>query len=442
MASRALTVWGVEVSEESVACAIENAGLNGITNAAFFAGEVGRSLEELAERAGPPDVVVVDPPRAGLSGKALRALARLEAPRIVYVSCNPTTLAGNVKDLVADWGYTLERVRPVDMFPHTPHVESVSLRLLTDAGAGGRASLMIEGQEGVSWDDWVALARACEEHGLEGLFRSDHYQSVFDVSPAAARSTPGRRSPALAAVTERIRLGHDGLAGDLPAAVGALAHGRDRRPRLGRARRARARRAAGTPHEHEAHGFPFPDLDERMEILEEQLEIVHRQWTEEEFSFEGRHYRLERCRAEPKPLQKPHPPIVMGGGAGPRVARLAARWADEYNTPFASVEDCRERPGRIAQACEREGREPIVFSLMSAVLRRPRPRARRSSVPRRRLERMGRGRRSGRVPARRGQCWSARSTRCVARLARVRAPSGSSASFSSISTTPISTWCG
>jgi 23S rRNA (uracil1939-C5)-methyltransferase len=127
MASRALTVWGIEVNEESVACAIENAGLNEITNTAFFAGEVGRSLAELAERAGPPDVAVVDPPRAGLSGKALRALARLEAPKIVYVSCNPTTLAGNVKELAAEWGYTLVRCRPVDMFPHTPHVESVSL---------------------------------------------------------------------------------------------------------------------------------------------------------------------------------------------------------------------------------------------------------------------------------------------------------------------------
>ena len=128
MASQALTVWGVEANEESVACAIENAGLNGVTNAAFFAGEVGRSLEELAERAGPPDVVVVDPPRAGLSGKALRALARLEAPKIVYVSCNPTTLAGNVKELAAEWGYPLERVRPVDMFPHTPHVERLAAR--------------------------------------------------------------------------------------------------------------------------------------------------------------------------------------------------------------------------------------------------------------------------------------------------------------------------
>jgi 23S rRNA (uracil1939-C5)-methyltransferase len=127
LASWALTVWGVEVSEESVACALENADLNGITNAAFFAGETADSLAELRERAGDPDVVIVDPPRAGLSGKALRRLGRLEAPRIVYVSCNPTTLAGNVKELAAEWDYRLERVRPVDMFPHTPHVESVSL---------------------------------------------------------------------------------------------------------------------------------------------------------------------------------------------------------------------------------------------------------------------------------------------------------------------------
>jgi 23S rRNA (uracil1939-C5)-methyltransferase len=127
LASRALTVWGLEVSEESVACALENADLNGISNAAFFAGEAADALAELRERAGDPDVIVVDPPRAGLSNKAVRRLGRLEAARIVYVSCNPTTLAGNVKELAASWGYTLERVVPVDMFPHTPHVESVAL---------------------------------------------------------------------------------------------------------------------------------------------------------------------------------------------------------------------------------------------------------------------------------------------------------------------------
>jgi 23S rRNA (uracil1939-C5)-methyltransferase len=127
LASRALTVWGVEVSEESVACALENAELNGITNAAFFAGNVGAAVDELRERSGDPDVVVVDPPRAGLAGKALRRTGRIGAPRLVYVSCNPTTLASDVKVLQDEYGYRLVRTRPVDMFPHTPHVESVSL---------------------------------------------------------------------------------------------------------------------------------------------------------------------------------------------------------------------------------------------------------------------------------------------------------------------------
>src|SRR5438128_2752725 len=127
MAAHALTVWGVDVSEESVACALENADLNGIGNAAFFAGNVGQALEELRDRAGPPDVVVVDPPRAGLAGRALRRVGEAGAPRLVYVSCNPTTLAGDLKRLAADYGYGLERARPVDMFPHTPHVETVAL---------------------------------------------------------------------------------------------------------------------------------------------------------------------------------------------------------------------------------------------------------------------------------------------------------------------------
>jgi 23S rRNA (uracil1939-C5)-methyltransferase len=127
MAANALTVWGIEISEESVACAIENQELNSIGNAAFFAGNVGEVLRELRDRAGDPGVVVVDPPRAGLAGKALKRLGEIGAPRIVYVSCNPTTLAADVKRLRDDYGYSLVRARPVDMFPHTPHVECVSL---------------------------------------------------------------------------------------------------------------------------------------------------------------------------------------------------------------------------------------------------------------------------------------------------------------------------
>jgi 23S rRNA (uracil1939-C5)-methyltransferase len=127
LAKDALTVWGIEVSEESVARAIENAELNEITNAAFFAGNVGLAIEELRDRSGPPDLVVVDPPRAGLAGKALRRLGRIGAPQIVYVSCNPTTLASDLKTLREQFGYELRRAQPVDMFPHTPHVECVTL---------------------------------------------------------------------------------------------------------------------------------------------------------------------------------------------------------------------------------------------------------------------------------------------------------------------------
>jgi 23S rRNA (uracil1939-C5)-methyltransferase len=135
LAKDALTVWGIEISEESVACALENAELNGITNSAFFAGNVGQVVDDLLERSGAPDVVVVDPPRAGLAGKALRRLGTIGAPRIVYVSCNPTTLAGDVKVLREEYGYELLRATPVDMFPHTPHVETVALLEKTAASS-------------------------------------------------------------------------------------------------------------------------------------------------------------------------------------------------------------------------------------------------------------------------------------------------------------------
>lgn len=127
LAGSARHVWGVEISEEATACAIENAEVNGIGNASFFAGNVGQSLEELRERAGEPDVVIVDPPRAGLAGKALRRAGALQAQRMVYVSCNPTTLAGDLAVLRDEFGYELSHCTPVDMFPHTPHIESVSL---------------------------------------------------------------------------------------------------------------------------------------------------------------------------------------------------------------------------------------------------------------------------------------------------------------------------
>ena len=120
-------VWGVELVEEAVADAIENAKLNGVDNTRFFAGDVRLVMRELLEQSGSPDVVVVDPPRAGLSQKVVRRIIEADAQRVVYVSCNPTTLAPNARQLVDDGGYELRTVRPVDMFPQTPHIECVAL---------------------------------------------------------------------------------------------------------------------------------------------------------------------------------------------------------------------------------------------------------------------------------------------------------------------------
>jgi 23S rRNA (uracil1939-C5)-methyltransferase len=126
MALDAAEVWGVELVEQAVADGIENARLNGVDNAHFFAGDVRLAMRPLLERSGRPDVVVVDPPRAGLSQKVVRRVLEAKANRVVYVSCNPTTLAPNARQM-ADAGFALRTVRPVDMFPQTPHIECVAL---------------------------------------------------------------------------------------------------------------------------------------------------------------------------------------------------------------------------------------------------------------------------------------------------------------------------
>lgn len=131
MAEHAKHVWGVEIVEDAVADAAANANLNGVTNADFVAGDMRIALPQLIEHAGTPDVAVLDPPRAGLSAKVVRRVLDAAPKRIVYVSCNPDTLAPNLKQLVES-GYSLRRVRPVDMFPHTPHIECVTVLDLVD----------------------------------------------------------------------------------------------------------------------------------------------------------------------------------------------------------------------------------------------------------------------------------------------------------------------
>jgi F420-dependent oxidoreductase-like protein len=231
-----------------------------------------------------------------------------------------------------------------------------------------RVYLMIEGQEDVTWDQWVALARACEEHGLEGLFRSDHYVSVSG-RPERGSLDAWTTLAALGAVTERIRLGtlvspttfrHPSV---LAKAVVTADHVSGGRVELGLG-------AGWHAEEHQAYGFEFPSPDVRMSMLEEQAEIVHGLWSDEAFSFDGRHYRLDDVRALPKPVQDPHPPLILGGDAGKRSARIAARWADEYNVFSSTVDECRAKRARVAEAWEREGRDPATlrFSVMAGVV--------------------------------------------------------------------------
>ncbi|MDQ3785431.1 MAG: TIGR03560 family F420-dependent LLM class oxidoreductase [Actinomycetota bacterium] len=219
-----------------------------------------------------------------------------------------------------------------------------------------RICLMIEGQEDVSWEEWVALARACEDNGLEGLFRSDHYTSVrgrMDNGSLDAWATLA----ALSAVTERIRLGtcvspatfrHPSV---LAKFVTTADHVSGGRVELGMG-------AGWSEVEHLAYGFPFYDANTRMEILSEQIEVVHRQWTEPALSFEGNHYRLKELNALPKPVQQPHPPLIVGGSAKPKSARLAALWADEYNILTRSPDECRAARERLETAWAGAGRDP------------------------------------------------------------------------------------
>ncbi|MCW3003812.1 MAG: family F420-dependent class oxidoreductase [Conexibacter sp.] len=228
-----------------------------------------------------------------------------------------------------------------------------------------RIALMIEGQEDVTWEDWVALAEACEASGIEALFRSDHYLSVSGHRERGSLDAWGTLN-ALAARTTTLRLGtmvspasfrHPSVLAKLATTADHVSGGRIE---LGLG-------TGWSEVEHTAYGFPFLAMRERMDVLEEQLAIIHDgHWgMSDSYTYSGEHYRLSDLDARPKPIQKPHPPLIMGGAAGPRAARLAARFADEYNTVMPTLEEIAERRGRIVAACEAARREPIPFSVMA-----------------------------------------------------------------------------
>src|SRR3954452_19379511 len=235
-----------------------------------------------------------------------------------------------------------------------------------------RVALMIEGQEDVTWEDWVALAGACERSGIETLFRSDHYVSVMGEQARGALDVWSTIN-ALAARTTTLRFGtmvspasfrHPSI---LAKSVTTADHVSGGRIELGMG-------TGWSEVEHGAYGFEFRSMKARMDVLAEQLEIVHDgHWGDGPFSFRGEHYTLEDLDARPKPVQRPHPPLIMGGGAGPRAARLAARFADEYNTNFATPEQVAARRADIVAARAEAGPGWGPVSLMGGAAGRPDP---------------------------------------------------------------------
>jgi F420-dependent oxidoreductase-like protein len=234
-----------------------------------------------------------------------------------------------------------------------------------------RFALMTEPQQGLTYDEILALARAAESVGLEAFFRSDHYGSF-------AGPTDGPTSDAwatlagLARDTTTIHIGSlvspitfriPGSFAKVVATVDEMSGGR---VEVGMG-------AGWNEDEHLELGIPFPLLGERYDRLEESLAIVHGLWTEPDgWSYEGRHWQVHDSRFRPRPTSsgQRHPHLILGGDGGPRLARLVATWADEFNRQSATPDRLREAYGRIDAACADAGRDPrtVVRSAMVGVL--------------------------------------------------------------------------
>jgi F420-dependent oxidoreductase-like protein len=226
--------------------------------------------------------------------------------------------------------------------------------------------IFTEPQQGASYDQLLGVATTAEEEGFDAFFRSDHYLRMGQGDPGPGPSDAWTTLAGLARDTSTIRLGtlvssltfrYPGVLAIQVANVDAMSGGR---VELG----------LGTgwfEQEHKAYGIDFPPLGERFERLEEQLQILTGLWTTptgDTFSHEGAHYRLTDSPALPKPVQRPHPPIVIGGGGPRRTPRQAATFGSEYNLPLQSPEKVAAAFGPVRQACERQGRNPddLVYS--------------------------------------------------------------------------------
>jgi F420-dependent oxidoreductase-like protein len=229
-----------------------------------------------------------------------------------------------------------------------------------------------EPQQGASYETLVAFAKLTEELGYDAFFRSDHYMKMGNVSGLPGPTDAWITLAGLARETSRVRLGTlvtsatFRLPGPLAISVAQVDEMSNGRVELGIG-------AGWYGDEHAAYGIPFGEsFGERFERLREQLEIITGLWTTpagETFSFDGKHYKLKDSPALPKPMQKPRPPIIVGGFGPKRTPRLAARFADEFNVPFAPLDIVDDRVKTVREACENQGRDPgsMVFSSAQVV---------------------------------------------------------------------------
>ena len=220
--------------------------------------------------------------------------------------------------------------------------------------------IFTEPQQGATYDDLLAVAQRTEECGFDAFFRSDHYLVMGDGDGLPGPTDAWLTLAALARETSRIRLGTLVTAGTfrLPGVLAISV------AQVDQMSGGRVELGLGTgwyDDEHTAYGIPFPPLGERFDRFEEQLQILTGLWDAPgRFSFAGEHYTLTDAPALPKPVQQPHPPIIIGGGGAKRTPRLAATYADEFNLPFHSVAETAARYDGVRAACEVTGRSVLL----------------------------------------------------------------------------------
>ena len=233
-----------------------------------------------------------------------------------------------------------------------------------------RLRIFTEPQQGASYDDLLAVARTAEELGFDAFFRSDHYLRMGDGDAGPGPTDAWITLAGLARETSRLRLGTlvtastFRLPGPLAIAVAQVDAMSGGRVELGIG-------AGWFDDEHRAQGIPFPSTRERFDRLEEQLAIITGMWTTpvgERFSYHGRYYELTDSPALPKPVQQPHPPVIIGGYGTKRTPALAARYAQEFNLAFPPLDVYREYIARVRQTCTDSGRDPATLRTTVALV--------------------------------------------------------------------------